>query len=356
MRVAVDCHMAGSPRPGDAGNGRYAVTLTTALAASAAPGDDCWALIAEPSVIQVLDRRVRYAGVPHSNVRRLLNSAPRALRAIRADHAVFTYVAPMRGTTPVALAIHDASFMTHPEWLPPRARIMLRRMVPLSLRRAHSVWALSRTAAAEISEALDVEGDRIHVVSPGVAPHFGPDEAAAARVADRFGLAAYCLAVGDLNPRKNIPALIEAVARLDRPGLELVLVGDAPRWAGPGASGRVRWLGRTDDATLADLYRAAAMTAFPSLHEGFGLPAVEAMASGCPLVVSDRGALPEVVGDAALVVPPTPEGLADGLRAALEPATADALRAAGPARAAVYSPAAMGRQAWDALRAEADPP
>lgn len=353
MRVAVDCHMAGSPRPGDAGNGRYAVTLTAALAATAEPGDDCWALIAEPSVIATLDRRVRYAGVPHSNVRRLLNSAPRALRAIRADRAVFTYVAPMRGATPVALAVHDASFITHPQWLAPRARIMLRHMVPLSIRRARHVWALSHSAAAEICEALGVDPGDIHVVSPGVAPLFRPDDAAAGRVFDRFGLEKYCLAVGDLNPRKNIPALIEAVTRLDAPGLELVLVGDAPRGAGPATRDRVRWLGRTDDATLADLYRAAAVTAFPSLHEGFGLPAVEAMASGCPLVVSDRGALPEVVGDAALVVPPTPQGLADGLRAALEPTTSAALRAAGPVRAAVYSPAAMGRQAWQALRAGA---
>ncbi|HWH13160.1 MAG TPA: glycosyltransferase, partial [Miltoncostaeaceae bacterium] len=101
---------------------------------------------------------------------------------------------------------------------------------------------------------------------------------------------------------------------------------------------------------LADLYAAAAVTAFPSLHEGFGLPALEALACGSPLVVSDRGALPEVVGDAALVAPPTARALADALRAALEPATADRLRAAGPARAARYSPAAMGDAAWRVLR------
>ena len=170
-------------------------------------------------------------------------------------------------------------------------------------------------------------------------------------MAARFGLDRYVLAVGDLGPRKNLGALADAVRRLADPGLELALVGRA----GPGAreilgSTRARWLDHVSDADLADLYGAAAVTAFPSLHEGFGLPAVEAMACASPLVASNRGALAEVVGDAGLVVDPTADGLADGLRAALEPATAARLRQAGPARAAVYSPAAMGAAAWDAVR------
>lgn len=350
MRVAVDCHMVASPRAGDAGNGRYAALLANALAATATGGDDVWALIAEPRAVDQLDVRVRHAGVSAANARRLLGSAPRALATVRADVSVFTYVAPPRGDVPVALAVHDASFVTHPEWLPARARLMLRRMVPFSARRAHRVLALSRTAADEIATALDVDLSRIRVVSPAVPDRFTPDPDAASRVADRHGLDRYCLAVGDVNPRKNLAVLAEAVRRAD-PGLPLVLVGHpTPAAAAVLRRPGVTWLGRVADAELVDLYRAATLTAFPSLHEGFGLPAAEAMACGSPLVVSDRGALPEVVGDAALVVPPTVDGVAEGIRAALEPATADRLRQAGPPRAALYSLDRMGREAWEALR------
>lgn len=348
MRVAVDCHMVASPRAGDAGNARYAAQLAGSLAATARPGDDAWALVAEPGALDRLDLRVRHAGLSPNNARRLLGSAPRVLATIRADVAAFTYVGPFVGRTPTALAVHDATFVTNPEWLPARTRVMLRRLVPLSARRAQRVLALSHTAAGEIEAALEVPADRIHVVSPAVDPRFRPDEGAAARVRERFGLGRYCLAVGDVNPRKNLAALAQAVARLD--DVPLVLAGSP----GPQADAvlrdpRVKWLGRVGDDDLADLYRAAAVTAFPSLHEGFGLPALEAMASGCPLVVSDRGALPEVVGDAAVVTGTDPGAIADGLRAALEPATADRLREAGPRRAAAYTVEAMGEAAWRAL-------
>jgi glycosyltransferase involved in cell wall biosynthesis len=104
------------------------------------------------------------------------------------------------------------------------------------------------------------------------------------------------------------------------------------------------------DADLADLYRAAAVTAYPSLYEGFGLPVVEAMACGSPVVASDRGAIPEVAGDAAILVEPSARGIALGLRAALDPEVAARLRAAGPPRAATYTQKGMGRAAWAAAR------
>lgn len=343
--------MAGQRQSGDAGNARYAIGLAAALAAGAAPGDDAWALVAHPGGITALPDTVPHAGVGAGNAARLLHGAPAVLRAIRADAAVFTYIAPPRPGIPIALAVHDASFVTHPEWLGARARALLRTLVPRSARAAAAVLALSETAKAEIVDALRVPADRVRVVTPAPAPGFGPRDAAADRVAERFGLRRYCLAVGDLGPRKNLPALAAALGLLRDPDLELVLAGRA---AGAEAllvgAPRVRMLGHVTDGELADLYAAAAVTAFPSLHEGFGLPAVEALACGSPLVVSDRGALPEVVGDAAIVTAPTPEGIADGLRAALEPATADTLRAAGPARAAAFTEARMGHEAWTALR------
>lgn len=351
MRVAVDCHMVGARRSGDAGNGRYALTLTTALAETAAPDDDVWALVTHAEAVRMLPVGVCHAGVTNMNIPRLAAGADRSLRRIRAGAAVFTYIAPPRVTCPVALAVHDVSFITHPEWLGPRAREVLRRLVPASARRAGVVLALSHTAAAEIQDALGVPAGRVRVVSPAPAPMFTPREGAAQRVAVRHGLRRYCLAVGDLGPRKNLAALARAVASLGDRDLPLALVGRAARGAASvlGSTGTV-WLDHVSDADLADLYTAATVTAFPSLHEGFGLPAVEALACGSPLVVSDRGALPEVVGDAAIVVAPTPDAIADGLRAALEPVTADRLRAAGPARAARYTLEAMGTDAWAALR------
>jgi glycosyltransferase involved in cell wall biosynthesis len=350
MRVAVDCHMAGQPRAGDAGNARYAVGLVAALAATAGPGDDAWALVAHPGGIAQLPDGVPHASVGAGNAPRLLRRAPRALAAIGADAAVFTYIAPPRPGVPVALAVHDASFVTHPEWLAPRARMLLRELVPRSARRADAVLALSATAAAEIATALRVPDARVHVVTPAPAAAFGPRPGAEERVASRFGLRRYCLAVGDLGPRKNLPALADALGRLADPGLELVLAGRPAGAEGAlRAAPRVRLLGRVSDDDLADLYAAAAVTAFPSLHEGFGLPAVEAMACGSPLVVSDRGALPEVVGDAALIAAPTPSGIADALRAALEPVTGERLRAAGPSRAAAFTLERMGREGWTAL-------
>jgi glycosyltransferase involved in cell wall biosynthesis len=170
-------------------------------------------------------------------------------------------------------------------------------------------------------------------------------------VRERFGLDRYCLAVGDLGPRKNLVGLGEAMRLLRDAGLTLALVGKpGPNGARIARDSGGMWLGHVGDRDLADLYRAAAVTAYPSLYEGFGLPVVEAMACGSPVVASNRGALPEVAGDGAILVEPHPAGIAEGIRAALEPATADRLRAAGPARAAHYTAAAMGDAAWAAVR------
>lgn len=351
--VAVDCHMVGQAAAGDAGNGRYAATLAAALAATAGEGDDVACLVATPAAARALAPHGRTVGVPAADVPRLARAAPRALADVGADVAVFTYVSPGWNPCPVLLAVHDATFMTDPEWLGARARMVLRGLVPRSARRAALVLALSRTAADDVARALKLPPGKVRVVSPHPAPVFTPGDAAAAagRVRARFGLGRYCLAVGDIGPRKNLGALGAAVRSLPAGTLELALVGkpgpDGERIA---ADAGGRWLGHVDDETLADLYRAAAVTAYPSLYEGFGLPAVEAMACGSPVVASDRGALPEVTAGGAVLVEPSARGIADGLRAALDETVAARLRAAGPVRAAHYTQEAMGRAAWAAVR------
>jgi glycosyltransferase involved in cell wall biosynthesis len=348
--VAVDCHMVGQVRAGDAGNGRYAATLLAAMAATATGGDAVASLVATPGGQRALERLGRTVGVPAAGVPRLARAAPRALADIGASAAVFTYVGPGWSPCPILLAVHDATFMTNPEWLGARARAMLRALVPRSARRARVVLALSETAAADVAEALRLPEGKVRVVSPHPAPSFAPAAGAAERVRERFGLERYVLAVGDLGPRKNLTALGHAVRGLGPDGPALALVGKP----GPGgeeiarASGG-RWLGHVDDEGLADLYRAAAVTAYPSLYEGFGLPVVEAMACGSPVVASDRGAIPEVAGDAAILVEPGARRIREGLMHALDPAVAARLRAAGPARAARYTQAAMGEAAWAAV-------
>jgi glycosyltransferase involved in cell wall biosynthesis len=349
--AAIDCHMVGQAASGDAGNGRYAAALLAAMAATAPDGDAVASLVATPAGARALSAFGRTIGVPAADVPRLARAAPRALSDIAADAAVFTYVSPGWNPCPILLAVHDATFMSHPEWLGTRARMVLRGLVPRSARRAARVLALSQTAARDVAQALGIADSKVRVVSPYPDPVFSPGEGAAERVTARFGLGRYCLAVGDLGPRKNLAALGAAVRSLGDRDLQLALVGkpgpDGERIA---AAAGGRWLGHVSDAELADLYRAAALTAYPSLYEGFGLPVVEAMACGCPVVASDRGALPEVAGDAAILVEPSPRGIAEGIRRALEPATAARLRAAGPERAAHYSAEAMGNAAWAVVR------
>jgi glycosyltransferase involved in cell wall biosynthesis len=349
--AAVDCHMVGQTAAGDAGNGRYAATLVAALAATARPGDGVASLVATAEGRRALEPFGAVMGVPAAAVPRLARAAARALVDVGADAAVFTYVSPGWSPCPVLLAVHDASFMTNPEWLGARARAVLRGLVPRAARQARLVLALSQTARRDVAEALRIDPGKVRVVSPHAAPAFTPAPGAVERVRERFGLEGYVLAVGDVGPRKNLGALGAALRAMGDDRRPLALVG-RPGRDGEGIARETggRWLGHVGDDELADLYRAAAATAYPSHYEGFGLPVLEAMACGCPVVASDRGAIPEVAGDAVVLVEPTPGEIADGLRTALDPQVAARLRAAGPERASRYTQEAMGAAAWSAVR------
>jgi len=358
MRVAIDCHMVGQPAPGDAGNARFHATVTRAMAATGTTSDEVIALFVHEAARPLLapddpadPGSIRLVPVPEGNLARLVRRVPAVLAEERPAAALFSYVAPARTAVPLVVVVHDASFHLFPEWFSRRDRVLLRTLVPRAMARAALVATVSETSRNDIVAAFGLDPERIAVIPNMPAPAFTPKERAAERMHERFGLVRYCLYVGDVHPRKNLPALAAALGRLGDPGLELLVVGRAGhRGRAIIAESGARWLGPQDDETLADLYRAAAVTAYPSLYEGFGLPVVEAMACGSPVVAARRGAIPEVAGEAAILVEPDADGIAEGIAAALEPGTADRLRAAGPARAAAYGPRRTGESAWAAFR------
>ena len=356
MRVAVDAHAVAQPTAGDAGNARWIENLIHALVATATPTDDVVAMIAHDQARERIDPAVPLVEVTDRNVPRLLRGAPRAMEDARASVGVFNYVVPFRGKTPSAVVVHDAAFVTNPEWFSKRDRLMLGQLVPRAIRRADVVIGVSHAEAAEITDTFGIDPAKVHVVRTYPAPVFTPDPtgAAADRVFARFGLRRFVLAVGDIHPRKNISALAQAIRLIGDRDLELALVG-RPALGGEqivrGAN--AHWLGRVNDDELADLYRAAAVVCVPSLYEGFGLPILEAMACGAPVVASNRGAMPEVAGDGAITTDPTPNALALGLQAALGPTERERLRLAGVQQAAEFSEAAMGEAGWGALRSVA---
>jgi len=226
---------------------------------------------------------------------------PRLLRRVRPALAHFLHVVPPWCPCPAVLTIQDLSFERDPSVLRPWERLVFRRFVPWSVRRAAQVLAISERTKADAAELYGVEA----VVTPlGVDASFAPGAAPDS----------YLLLVGSVEPRKNPLAAAEAAREVGRP---LVVAGPvrdealARELRARGADLR----GYVAKDELARLYRGAACLVFPSRYEGFGLPLVEAMASGTPVVAAPDAALREVAGNAAVFVEPA--ALADGVRRAL---------------------------------------
>jgi len=272
---------------------------------------------------------------------------------------------PLRpGRVPLVVTVHDVLAWAHPQWMG-RANVLQHRLVlERVLPRAAAVLTPSAFTRAALLERGGLEPERVHVTSWGVEPRFAP---APERVpgAPEDATVPYLLAVGTLQPRKNLEAALAAFERVADAGAQhaLVVVGgrgwrDDPvvaRVRGSRHARRIRLAGYVDDDELADLYRGADALLFPSRHEGFGLPALEAMACGTPVVAADAGALPEVVGKAAILVEPADhEALADALLDLLgDAARRSALRAAGLRRAAGFTWAACAERTVAAYRAAA---
>jgi glycosyltransferase involved in cell wall biosynthesis len=194
---------------------------------------------------------------------------------------------PLRTGLPVVVTVHDCALLRHPEAFPPWHRHTGRVALRHGARNADAVVAVSAFTRDELVELLEVPAERIHIVPNGVEPIFTPDGPAAA--------GDYVLAVGTLEPRKNLARAVEATQLAE---VELRVVG-AAGWGGVEVPG---WAGRVSDDELAALYRGARCLVFPSLYEGFGLPVLEAMACGTPVVTTRGGATEEVAGGAAVLV------------------------------------------------------
>jgi len=340
VKIAIDYTPA--LRQG-AGIGRYTRGLVTALAgmdrqnsyilfcAGERPPADDW-----PTnfVIRCSSLSARWLTVAWH---RLHIPAPAELLTGACDlfHAPDFALPPLRRPRGI-VTIHDLSFLRLPHCADPGLRAFLERVVPRSVARAARVLADSESTRRDLMELLGVDGEKISVVTPAVEPRFrrveDPDQLAAVRARYRLP-PRFILGIGTLEPRKNFVGLIRAFAQMRRAtGLDHALViAGRPGWLYEAIfeqvereklEGQVIFPGFVADADLPALYSLADLLAYPSLYEGFGIPVLEAMACGTPVVAGNNSSLPEAAGPAALLVDAQDvDGLADALMRALGDAT-----------------------------------
>jgi glycosyltransferase involved in cell wall biosynthesis len=250
---------------------------------------------------------------------------PRLLRRVGAALVHTQYAVPLRCHIPAVVTIHDLSFERDPGLMGKKDAAVFKRVVPRAARRAARVLTVSERSKLDLEELYSLPASRIVVTPNGVDPAFSPGDIG---VPGRD----YLLCVGVVEPRKNQRAALEAATEI---GMPLVIAGPAndQALAVELRRGGARVEGYVDTTRLVELYRGAACLVQASLHEGFGLPVLEAMACGTPVVTVPEPALVEVVGNAAVVVPE--DELADGIRRAL--AQHDRLSYAGLERARAFS-------------------
>jgi glycosyltransferase involved in cell wall biosynthesis len=323
------------------GVSRYVERLLASLPAALRPGDELVPLGSGDGVAADPRRRAAWEqGVlPALAARRRLDLLHGPVNVV-----------PLAAPCPLVVTVHDLAYLRLPEVVPERRRRYFTGLTRLSVRRAQRVLAVSESTKRDLVELLDVDEDRVAVTPLAADERFRPlsseglSQFRAAAALDR----PYVLYLGTIEPRKNLPTLLRAFESIaaDVPHL-LVIVGP-DGWLTESFyetlrrmrhSERVRRVGFVPAGDLAAWYGAADLFVFPSRYEGFGLPVLEAMACGTPVVTSNVSSLPEVAGDAALCVDPADEAaLAEAIRRVLSDATLAAdLRTRGLARAGSFS-------------------
>jgi len=250
---------------------------------------------------------------------------------------------------PLVATVHDLSFERYPRFFSAKQRLWHRLIRPRSLlRRAAFTVAVSEHTKTDLVESYGLDPDRIAVINPGVGPEFAPaGEAEKEQVRRKYGLdGEYFLYLGTIEPRKNVGGLIDAFDRLG--GKTRLVIAGSRGWlcrdifrqaARSPAAERIRFLDRVADGDQPALYSAAAALVYPSFYEGFGMPPLEAMACGTPVIVGHASSLGEVAGDAGLMVDPYDVGeIADAMKAVLEePGLGRLLGGRGRQRAARFT-------------------
>ena len=365
MNFGIDTH--GGEREGE-GNSTYTRNLCRSLVEL--DGDDTFTLFAgDPghSFYRSLSATPRFrvrAVAQHGGLGRILWALALAAARERLDALHVQYFAPLAYAGPVVVVVHDLSFL-HVASSPPGLRLALRVLVPWSVRRAARVITPSEFTRRDLEARYRVAPERIRVTGYGVSGRFRqvPDTAIRA-VLTRYGLEpGFIFSVGRLNRRKNLGALLRAFAMLQARGrtdLRLVIAGKVDygveellrTFRDSGTSSRVRWIGAIPDDDLPAFYAGATCFVYPSLFEGFGLPLLEAMACGCPVVSSDRTSCPEVVGPAGLLVDPEDvTAIADAIaRIADDEALRADLRDRGLARSRTFTWEESARRTLGVLR------
>ncbi len=358
MRIAIDASRTTLARR--TGTERYALALLQALLALES-GHDFTLYFRDTPAPGLLGggANVRQRVIP---VSRLWTHAGFAA-ALWQDRPDVTFVPahtlPLVFPGPAVVTVHDLGYRLFPQAHAAWPRWYLHRSTAYSVRRASVVLADSQATAHDLAALYAVPSDRMRVVYPGVDPVLGPvsDPGQLPALREHYGLPErYLLFLGTLQPRKNIARLVQAyrASGVLADGVGLVLAGARgwlydPQWTA-GMPG-VQEIGYVADADIAALYSAAEALVFPSLYEGFGFPALEAMRCGTPVILSNTSSLPEVAGEAALQVDPLAvEAIAGAIRRVVDdPALRAQMITAGFAQAARFTWEAAARQTLAAL-------
>ena len=323
MHIAIDAHSVGTQL---AGNETYAVNLIEALAEIDQVNQYTLYVTRQSALDRFANRwpkfRVKQT-LPHTPLVRIPITLSAELRKNPVDVLHVQYTAPPLAPCSVVATIHDLSFEHLPETFNRRSRAQLRLTIRRTARNAAHILTLSEFSRRDIIDTYKIDPERVSVTPAAAPPYFAPvkDETALRQIRTTYGIERdYILALGSIQPRKNLVRLIRTYsslwqvrARAAMP--QLVLAGkrgwresETLRTAEQSAARKdVRFIGYVPDADLPALYSSALCFAYPSYFEGFGLPVLEAMQCGTPVVAGNRTSLPEVVGDAGVLVDPFDE-------------------------------------------------
>ncbi len=321
MHIAIDAHSVGAQL---AGNETYAVNLIKALAEIDQSNRYTLYVTRQSAVDRFANRWSNFSvkrTLPHTPLVRIPITLAAELRKNPVDVLHVQYTAPPLARCPIVATIHDLSFEHLPETFKRRSRAQLRLTVRSTAKRAAQILTLSEFSRRDIIDTYKIEPARVYVTPAAAPPHFRVEtnEAELRRIRETYKLERdYILALGSIQPRKNLARLIRAYSTLQNKSNklpELVIAGkrgwleaETMRAAEQSrARNNIRFIGYVPENDLPPLFTAATCFVYPSYFEGFGLPVVEAMQCGTPVIAGNRTSLPEVVGEAAVLVDPFDE-------------------------------------------------